>query len=792
EKKEEKKEEEEHRKQSDKTRPPWRVSSPPGEDIKKEKSKDMVLEQLNMFPTQAFFEVGADSVPKQMAVPPSSLSTSIHMRGRSPRASTRERLVKEWKAPEKKEDEDLDGWIKRVTGDYPLKVNDYGKSFSSGLVLCALIHAYHPKLIGDFDSLDFSKTLGGSTKNVKRALSVASSLGVEVPDDSEITTPDTRQIRLLVERLRRILEGSTELPTPLSLPDHRISRFFHVNDDEKGVIEEMDKLKEEATAFQSPAYRGVTEEDQEMKRTLERKEKKQRSALSYDTFTRKDDEATVPSSESTLINENEVGLEREGELTKGSQSREAHDPFASSSSEEKEREEERREEKGRNGDEKGEDEMDGDATKKEGVREMTLLTPALPRKFSPTGRASQTRQEEYRKKAREMLSNPQAALPVFTTPPSAADERRREAARQLLADAQSDGATFLIHSTHHHHRAGSLAGTMTSSTIQPSSLKKFPSRTSLGGSATDLRRVELVAPSPVPLHKFKKRDPSPSLSRKIYDNGETPHVPAISASREDVSSRVVNVVTSFRRHGSMRADELKDLMYNYAQKYATPSPALPSSLAADRAATLPATPTTQRTTNVTATPTRKVTTQWEKDVDDEERTTREQETIAEELLRITGEIRQREAVIRDAGLVPGSEEEQRLVEDLVRLANEKNGLVVKEEYYNVIENLRAATKRFNGLKSELDAVAERDFCKTEEEKRRTDELMKKYMAEVEIKNDLMQLLFRAEEKMLEGDEDDYSTASLTRGSSLGPSFVRGVPVSASRRIAQGVKNWLQG
>ncbi|KAF8382775.1 ehbp-1, partial [Pristionchus pacificus] len=825
-----KEEEERERKESDsKVRPPWRMTSPTGEKEKeKEKKREKkeqeekerpnpVQEQLAKLPTHAFFEVDADSVPHQVLAPPNTLVTSISMRRGSPRASTRERERRERTGPpEKIEGEDVMAWCKRVTKDYSLQqpeVNDFRKSFSNGLALCALIHAYRPELIGEFANLDISNTSTGKKKNVLVALAAAATLGVQpssLPDDSDITTPDPKQIKLLVERLRRLLEGSTELPTPLSMSDHRISKMFGVSEDERGVIASLKTLQDEAEAFQSPAYRGVTEEDREMAvRTLERekKEKKQRSALSYDTYASPVDSAstvppTVPSQDTVVSRDSVV-------MTSPSASREAHDPFASSSSEEKE--ERREDQPSSNGAEKDVEEVDGKTRKTGDLRDMTMLTPTLARKFSAgTGRSTTlTSKEEYRQKARAMLNDPQTALASFSTPPSgAAEERRREEARNIIENAQADGATFVIHSNphHHHQRAGSSSGgNMTSSTIvQSSTLRKFPSRTSLGGSATDLRRVELVAPSPVQIHKFKKRDPSPALSRKIYDNGETPHVPAISASREDVSSRVVNVVTSFRRHGSMRADELKDLVYNYAQQF-NAAPAQ-SSLAAPpsdpRSATLPATPSTQRSRDVMATPTRKVTAQWEKDVDDEERTTREQETIAEELLRITGEIRAREAVIREAGLVPGGEEETKLMEDLHRMAREKNGLVVKQDYYNVIENLREAINRFNGLKAELDTVsAEQDYCKTEEEKQRRDDLMAKYMAAVESRNVLTQELMAAEEKLLEGDDyDDFSTPggnntnSLGRGATMGSNgaFQRGAPVSASRRIAQGVKNWLQG
>ncbi|GMT12125.1 hypothetical protein PFISCL1PPCAC_3422, partial [Pristionchus fissidentatus] len=803
---------------SEPIRPHWRVPSPPvvgesgkgkaGEEKKdkggREPPVDPIKQQQDRLPTELFFEVDKDSHPVQMPAPPPSslMMSSIHMRGRSPRASTRDRELREWRAPpEKIEGEDVMEWCQRVAAPYAptVKINDFTKSFQSGLALCALVHAFRPELIGEFDHLDFSMTTTGKRSNVEKALAAATSLGVQsVPEEHFIITPDKKEIKLLVERLRRLLERSTELPTPISISDHRISTLYPVNDDEKGVIAEMVELQKGAKAHQRSAYSGVTPEDKEFARTTlerEKKEKKQRTALSYDTFVppekKEEVSATVPLPEQPTVPvppttvPSSTTVSREG-MTSPSQSREAHDPFASSSGEEKEREEESDSPKDSNGVEgrgggEGEEEVDGDATRKDKLRDMTIITPTTSRKLSST-------REEYREKARKMLADPQAAIGEFRTPttdaaPAATTEDRRRDAARLLSEAQSDGATFVIHSNnhHHHHRAAFSSSTTAAAgaPLQPTPLRKFPSRTSLGGSNTDLRRVELVQPSPIVMHKFTKRDPSPAMSRKIYDNGETPHVPAISASREDVSSRVVNVVTSFRRHGSMRADELKDMMSNFAQKYATGTSSTPS------------TPSIQRSANVMSTPTRKVTSQWEMDVEDEERTTREQETIAEELLRITGEIKHREAVIRDAGLVAGSEEEEKLVGDLVRLANEKNGLVVKQEYYNVIENLRESMKRSNKVKSELDAM--QTYCKTEEEMRRKEQKEREFVTEVEIKNDLMQRLFAAEDKMSYDPDEEFTTNSLNRSSlQASGNFVRGAPVSASKRIAQGIQSWLQG
>uniref|UniRef100_A0A0N4YGB2 Putative tangerin (inferred by orthology to a S. mansoni protein) n=1 Tax=Nippostrongylus brasiliensis TaxID=27835 RepID=A0A0N4YGB2_NIPBR len=195
-------------------------------------------------------------------------------RAHSPRAPSRER------APERLGGEALLAWCQRVTNGYHgVKVNDFTKSWRSGLALNALLHCYRPDLTGDYENLDFSETMNGRKANVKKALAVARAMGIsDIPDENDILTPDSKTIRLLLERLRRVLEGTTDLPTPTSCSDHRISQLYHISEAEKkasfayinSIFEqlqrsqqanEINKIKEQREADSAVDYSGVKEHD---------------------------------------------------------------------------------------------------------------------------------------------------------------------------------------------------------------------------------------------------------------------------------------------------------------------------------------------------------------------------------------------------------------------------------------------------------------------------------------------------------------------------------------------------
>ncbi|KAK6037185.1 hypothetical protein COOONC_25310, partial [Cooperia oncophora] len=104
--------------------------------------------------------------------------------------------------------------------------------------------------------------------------------------------------------------------------------------------------------------------------------------------------------------------------------------------------------------------------------------------------------------------------------------------------------------------------------------------------------------------------------------------------------------------------------------------------------------------SVNATPTRKVVSQWEKDVDDIEGTALEQQRIQERLGDVTAQANAIQAKIRETE--QSSSEEQTLLETYMNLTNEKNHLVGRQEYYNIIENIRETSRHIADLNEQLD------------------------------------------------------------------------------------------
>ncbi|KAK5977361.1 hypothetical protein GCK32_003745, partial [Trichostrongylus colubriformis] len=464
----------------DSVRPHWRVSSE--EKASKEQSPPTK-------PTLSFFEVDENSRPVQVT-PPQQLITQASSpktigRSHSPRAPSRER------APERVEGEALLAWTQRVTSGYHgVKVNDFTKSWRSGLALNALLHAYRPDLVGDYDALDFSETMNGRKANVKKALLVARAMGVnDIPDENDILTPDSKVIRLLLERLRRVLEGTTDLPTPISSSDHRISQLYHISEAEKKVIDEINKIKEQREADSAVDYSNVKDNGAHL------------------------DEAS--------------GIPPTGKQVDDSSGDQWSDDQA--------------------------DALERDVSFRDHDVSVTMVTPTLPT-FRSSGRStSPTKKEELRKKARQMLENPSAA--AFSTGNSQDDEKRRQEARRLIEDAVTDGATYIV---------GSAEASTSSSNLQRS---VYRSHTSINGSNSDLRKIELVRPA-ISIHTFKKRDPSPVLQRKQYDA-------ASGVGRLTVGDRLTprgggaapSAFDRVKRFGSMRSQELKEAMAQFGRQY---------------------------------------------------------------------------------------------------------------------------------------------------------------------------------------------------------------------------------
>ncbi|CAD6199533.1 unnamed protein product [Caenorhabditis auriculariae] len=562
-----------------------------------------------------------------------------------------------------------------------------GKSWRTGLALCAIVHSYRSDLIPDYESLDFSDTFNGRKSNVKKALNGFLRMGIsDIPDEDEILTPNSSKIKHLLEHFRRIVEGAMAGSTPASNSDHRISQLYNISESEMKVLDEIKKLREQNELEGAVDYTNVEEESQPLPE-------------SFSTPTTKVTTVVSSSKTSTL----------------------PRDPFD---------------------DEEG-NEKSNLSFGRQNVS-ITMVTPGISNLRASGRNASPAKQDELRRQAKAMIEKASGTPSVSKE----VDEEKLKEARRLLDQAVTDGATFKISSN-------------------KASTTPLNSNYSRSGSSTDLRRVELVRPS-VDVHRFKKRDPSPILARKRYDPDQSPIIPAIGRNLTNGNGRTapeeVSALDRVKRYGSMRSSELRESLAQFAKQYGiNDALGYPTSDSA------------------TATPTRKIKSQWEKDVEDVEGTTKEQERIEERLQDVE---EQAAAINRKCNEAEkGSSEEQTLLETFIELTNEKNNLVGRQEYYNIIENIRQTEQRIKDLKAQVDEVTRTDdeYQKTYDEKARTDKLIQEYKGAWAEKDALVQKLFATEENLRE-DEERLKNLTLERASR----FVRGIdqPVSASKRLMQ--------
>ncbi|CAI2355132.1 unnamed protein product [Caenorhabditis sp. 36 PRJEB53466] len=379
---------------------------------------------------------------------------------------------------------------------------------------------------------------------------------------------------------------------------------------------------------------------------------------------------------------------------------------------------------------------------------ITMVTPGVGTIRSST-RASPSKRDELRQRARDMLEK-SASSSMTNTPnmrkAGEEDERRREEARKLLNNDRQQPTA------------------VPSTSFSPYSSFRRPH-----GSNTDLRRCEIVRPS-VEVRKFQMRDPSPTLVRKQYDPNDTPHIPAIGRTRtngnrtDQHSSSSSSTFDRVKRYGSMRSAELRESLQVMAKQYGY--------LGTDPEAS---------SQDIMATPTKKFSSQWEKDVDDVEGT-------AEELIRIDGRIADINAqadVIQDKirQTEVGSSEEEMLTASYLELTNERNTLVHRQDYYNIIETIRQTTAQINEFSKRLDEITQNtdDYPRSVEEKAATDRLMEQYRSALDQKSHQVQKIFAMEEEIQE-DSDRLKNLTLDRATR----FVRGIdqPVSASKRLIQ--------
>uniref|UniRef100_A0A1I7XNE9 EH domain binding protein 1 n=1 Tax=Heterorhabditis bacteriophora TaxID=37862 RepID=A0A1I7XNE9_HETBA len=367
-------------------RPHWRLSS---EEKQHSSLNRDVQENIAKLPTEAFYQVDEMSrpvlVPNPQVIATQAVSYRTLSRTHSPRVPVRDRL------PDRVEGESLLAWTQRITSGYHgVKVTDFTKSWRSGLALCALLHSYRPDLAGDYDQLDFSETMNGRKANVKKGLAIARAVGIsDIPDENDILTPDSKTIKILVERLRRVLEGVSDIKTPTSSSDHRISQLYHISETEKKVIDEINKIKEQREAGAAVDYTSVK--------------------LSKSLFHLCNCLSLSFSVYRMLIIQYVMKIPIY--LTHLNKSQSYIQLFYTYSSF-----------------------RDHDIS-------VTMVTPVLPNVRASGRCTSPSKKEELRRKARQMLENPSA---MVVASQSTDDEKRRREARRLIDEAVTDGSTYQL------------------------------------------------------------------------------------------------------------------------------------------------------------------------------------------------------------------------------------------------------------------------------------------------------------------------------------------------------------
>ncbi|MFH4977948.1 hypothetical protein AB6A40_004657 [Gnathostoma spinigerum] len=367
------------------------------------------------------------------------------------------------------------------------------------------------------------------------------------------------------------------------------------------------------------------------------------------------------------------------------------------------------------------------------------------------------RHEELVRKHRQIMEDSKMTC---SETDSQRSRRLREEARRLMDNAATEGKTVVI--------SGSAP---VSARQSPGVVRGFktdvPSvgQQSISTSNTELRRVELVTPS-INIYNFKKTQPSPILQRKKYG---TPLVPTFEKPSQRLpSSHSDNdlepaIFDRMKRYGSMRAEELADTV----AKMAGLSPRSGR----------------KTTSNVQATPTRKIISQWEKDSADFAKIQEEQNKITAELARVSDEDERTCSLLKKTKA--SSEEEERLLVEHMRLLTEKDALVRKSEYYNVLEQLHEVEESIASLQQKLSSASSIEYeDKTEKDKQQIDAWMEELVSFVNKKDQLSQKIIMHEAEDAEFDERDRLTLEATT------KFSRGIdqPASASKRLITWIRS----
>uniref|UniRef100_A0A1I7RT00 EH domain-binding protein 1 n=1 Tax=Bursaphelenchus xylophilus TaxID=6326 RepID=A0A1I7RT00_BURXY len=346
------------------------------------------------------------------------------------------------------------------------------------------------------------------------------------------------------------------------------------------------------------------------------------------------------------------------------------------------------------------------------------------------------RRDQLRQKARELLDNP---LVMTSTPEKDQDRQQRlqAEARRLLSSVGVDNGNAL----------SPIGGPLKRSA-------SIRSNSSMG-SNSDLRTLGLIQ-TQTNFRSFKKVGPSPVLNRKQYDS---PILPAFGRGNDTSKDELLNsAFDRMKRFGSMRTQELTESINMLINKEF------------DRRL--------NRTLDSTDhTPTRKVMSRAEKDLQNTLDASTELAEISDRMSQI--EKLQAELIQQRMAVETGSDEETRLVELQIQLTNEKDDLVRRQDYLNVLADLNETKEKLDKVTKEFDSLGADGIARTEEEKQRVDDLMTELKELMDKKSELTQELHRMEDE--EEEHKERGRATLERSKN----FNRGTPqqpLSASKRL----------
>ncbi|KAK0413162.1 hypothetical protein QR680_006634 [Steinernema hermaphroditum] len=357
-------------------RPPWREAA--------EKKRDSV--ESPQSPAALVFP----EVPVHRIEPKPEVEPSVTLREKTPKL--------QHSIPELIPNEDLLDWCKRIAKEYKfLNITDFTcRAFKSGYAFCALIHRYHPELIGDIHQV---RQNGNHKDNCTKAFQVAEEhLGVKSTLDINdvVMCPEKNKVKAYVERLRHALEGTTptDVVDAARMSDYRLSQhpFYGFSESDEKVMEELQKLKEKNMEVDAVDYSNVPEttDGGDVKYAavvpgISAPEEKKPAVMSTPLMSRK----------------------------------QLADPFAS-------------------------DEEEAPKVNGFGSPSQSTNTPLNVKLERLGGSANQA---ELRQRARQMLANPDPVIGASSLTPGQDDDRNRrllEEARQRIEEARTDGGTFTV------------------------------------------------------------------------------------------------------------------------------------------------------------------------------------------------------------------------------------------------------------------------------------------------------------------------------------------------------------